>query len=212
MIHRHNGKSDGYFAWNRGFQEACTTELYNYYNNVAQCNGKRVYTKGWVQHTVEHWAKDFMTRKTQEGKNFMLYVPFMAPHLGRTGGTSGEYWHSPDHLAQKYKNKGLSDGLAKLYGMIEVMDRTVGNILGHVDSLGKGSETVVMFFSDNGATGKEKMHDWWRRNHLGLRGEKGQVRTSHCLVCMVLLSACCMCSRLCSEHGRQPFNDRISAI
>lgn len=183
-LNRHNGKSDGYYSWNRGFQEACETELYNYYDNIAQCNGKKVHTKGWVHHNVQHWAKDFISRKTQEGRNFMLYVPFMAPHLGRFKGGSGEYWHAPNYLVQKYRDKGLSDGLSKLYSMVEVIDQTVGNILNHVDSIGKGGETVVMFFTDNGATGRGKMHDWWRRNHLGLRGEKGQVRTAHCWMCI----------------------------
>lgn len=102
----------------------------------------------------------------------------MSPHLGRAGGGGGEYWPARDDLVQKYKNKGLSSGLSHLYGMIEMMDSSIGQILSHLDNQGVGDNTVVLFFSDNGATGAQLMDDWWRRNHHGLRGEKGQVNTA----------------------------------
>ncbi|GMH37371.1 hypothetical protein BSKO_05244 [Bryopsis sp. KO-2023] len=171
----HNGKSDGYFPWQRGFREACTTELYHYLNNKATCNGRTVQTGGWVQDTIASWATNFIDRKTSEGLPFLLYVPFMTPHLGYAEGGQPEYWHARADLIQKYLAKGLSHGLSTLYGMIEMMDSAVGRVLNHLDESGLGDDTVVMFFSDNGATGQHLMDDWWRRNHHGLKGEKGQV-------------------------------------
>lgn len=172
---RHNGKTDGYFPWNRGFEEACMTQLYNYRNNKAVCNGRKVNTGGWIQENIISWANDFISRKSSEGRDFMLYIPFMAPHLGYADGTKNT-WPALPNLVDKYLGKGLSQGLSQLYGMIEMMDYAVGSIVNHLDGLGLGEETVIMFFSDNGATGKEKIGDWSRRNHIGFRGEKGQVR------------------------------------
>lgn len=172
----HNGKTEGYFPWQRGFNEACMTELYNYYDNRAVCNGNVRRTSGWVQENIAGMAREFISRKASEGQDFLLYIPFMSPHLGRFKGSGGgEYWPAKKHLVDKYKGKGLSDGLSHLYAMIEMMDSTVGSILDQLDNQGLGDNTVVMFFSDNGSTGKEKMNDWHRRNHHGFKGEKGQV-------------------------------------
>lgn len=176
---RHNGKTDGYFPWSRGFEEACMTKLYEFRNNKAQCNGREVQTEGWIQDVIASWAKDFITRKNNEGKEFLLYIPFMTPHLGNADGVRNT-WPAIPSLVDKYIAKGLSQGLSQLYAIIEMMDTSVGAVVNHLDSLGLGGDTVVMFFSDNGATGRRLIEDWERRNHIGLSGNKGRVGECSC--------------------------------
>jgi len=166
----HSGKTDGYFAWDRGFNEAYYATLYNHFNNVGLLNGKRVETKGWATDRITDFAVDFI-RRNAAGK-FFAYVPYMAPH---------EPWFAPDEYTEKYTRIGLSKPLATLYGMIEQLDSNVGRLLTTLKTTGTDKSTVVIFLSDNGPTrtcsrfGKLSDEDWGLRNPQGLRGAKGDI-------------------------------------
>jgi len=112
----HSGKTDGYFPWDRGFDEAYYATLYNYFNNVGLLNGERVETKGWATDRITDFAIDFIKRNSK--KKFFVYVSYMAPH---------EPWYAPDEYTEKYTNKGLSKALSTLYGMIDLVDFNVGD-------------------------------------------------------------------------------------
>ncbi|HUU29480.1 MAG TPA: sulfatase [archaeon] len=85
---------------------------------------------------------------------FLLYLPYTMPHV-------------PLFASEKF------DGTSRrgLFGdVIEEIDWSVGQILGTLDSLGLGGNTLVMFTSDNGP--------WMTQNQRGgtaglLRGAKG---------------------------------------
>ncbi len=166
----HSGKTDGYFPWDRGFDEAYYATLYNHYNNVGVLNGERVETKGWATDRITDFAIDFI-QKNRDNK-FLAYVSYMAPH---------EPWYAPDILTEKYTNLGLSKPLATLYGMIEQVDANVGRLLEMLKKTGIDESTVVLFLSDNGPTqycsrfGKLSDEDWKLRNPGELRGAKGYI-------------------------------------
>lgn len=166
----HSGKTDGYFAWDRGFNEAYYATLYNHFDNVGLLNGKRVETRGWATDRITDFAVDFIKRNAA-GK-FFAYVPYMAPH---------EPWFAPDEYTEKYTRIGLSKPLATLYGMIEQLDANVGRLLKTLKDTGTDKSTVVIFLSDNGPTrtcsrfGKLSDEDWALRNPHGLRGAKGEI-------------------------------------
>lgn len=171
----HNGLTDGYLPWDRGFDEACMVELYIYVNNKAICNGNERATEGWVTERIVDWGIDFMERNRDQP--FLLYLPFMTPHLGKTWHGESEYWHAPEEIVNKYRSKGLSDGLSRLYGSIDFMDHNIGRVMQSLDSLGLAENTVVIFLSDNGPIGQAFIphNEWIRRNPDGLNGNKGEI-------------------------------------
>jgi arylsulfatase A-like enzyme len=166
----HSGKTDGYFPWDRGFDEAYYATLYNHFDNVGVLNGKRVETKGWASDRITDFAIDFIKRNAEN--KFMAYVSFMAPH---------EPWYAADDYVKRYTDKGLSKPLATLYGMIEQVDTNVGRLLKTLNDLGLDDSTVVIFMSDNGPTqlcsrfGKLSEEDWKLRNPLQLKGAKATI-------------------------------------
>jgi arylsulfatase A-like enzyme len=166
----HSGKTDGYFPWDRGFDEAYYSTLYNHFNNVGVLNGKRVETKGWATDRITDFAVDFI-KKNRDNK-FLAYVSYMAPH---------EPWFAPDDMTEKYTNIGLSKPLSTLYAMIEQVDTNIGRLLEILKETGIGENTVVIFLSDNGPTqhcsrlGKLSDEDWNLRNCNELRGAKGYI-------------------------------------
>ena len=166
----HSGKTDGYFPWDRGFEEAYYATLYNHFNNVGLLNGKRVETKGWATDRITDFTVDFIKRNS--GKKFFVYVSYMAPH---------EPWYAPEEYTEKYTKIGLSKPLSTLYGMIEQVDSNVGRLLKTLKETGTDKSTVVIFLSDNGPIqycsrfGKLSDEDWRLRNPQGLRGAKGEI-------------------------------------
>lgn len=166
----HSGKTDGYFPWDRGFDEAYYATLYNHFDNVGVLNGKRIETKGWATDRITDFAIDFIERN--KDNRFLAYVSYMAPH---------EPWYAPDDLTEKYINQGLSKPMATLYGMIEQVDTNVGRLLETLENTGIDKSTVVIFLSDNGPTqycsrlGKLSDEDWKLRNPNELRGAKGYI-------------------------------------
>ncbi|GMH37300.1 hypothetical protein BSKO_05173 [Bryopsis sp. KO-2023] len=171
----HSGFAEGYVPWDRGFDEACMMDLYDYFDNDAICNGKKRFAKGWTVEKVFDWSIDFMERKKDDP--FMLYIPLMTPHLGKTWYGEGEDWHAPESVIEKYKNKSLSERLSRLYASIDFMDFQVGRLLTRLDDLKLTNDTVVIFLSDNGPTGNYLMstEEWQRRNPSRMAGIKGEV-------------------------------------
>ena len=95
---------------------------------------------------------------------FFLYLPFLAPH---------ERLEAPQELVEKYQDikddrppsRSPSDDftkLSKLHGVksrrpvyaavVDAMDQAVGRVLVTLEEQGIADNTIVMFFSDNGAT------------------------------------------------------------
>ncbi len=98
-----------------------------------------------------------------EGEPFLLYLPFNAPHgpLQAQRKYLDEYGY--DEKAGTFKKKGAAkdDYGAEGQGnrkrqtfaaMVTAMDTQIGRILDTLDSEGLAENSIVLFFSDNGAT------------------------------------------------------------
>ena len=98
-----------------------------------------------------------------EGEPFLLYLPFNAPHgpLQAQRKYLDEYGY--DEKAGTFKKKGAAkdDYGAEGQGnrkrqtfaaMVTAMDTQIGRILDTLDSEGLTENSIVLFFSDNGAT------------------------------------------------------------
>lgn len=79
--------------------------------------------------------------ESAKGKPFFIwYAPFL-PHTPHT---------PPDRLLKKYEAQELAPPVARYYAMIEWLDETVGQLVGHLDRTGLRQNTIVLYLSDNG--------------------------------------------------------------
>ncbi len=163
----HSGKTDGYFPWERGFDEAYMARLYDYYDNKGSYNGEPLQTKGWTTGVLTDMAIDFM--KDHREVPFFAYLPYLTCHAPLD---------APGHYVEKYLERGLSENLATLYGMVEHMDHHIGRLLDSLDDMGLAEQTVIFFLSDNGPAilnGQLTDEDRQTRYVNSLRGHKGNI-------------------------------------
>ena len=123
-------------------------------------------------------------RNRDKSRPFFLYLPFLAPH---------EPLEAPDELVEKYRDmkderppaRSPSDKisrLAKVTGaesrrplyaaVVNAMDQAVARVLDTLDEEGIADNTIVMFFSDNGAT---RVYGRGGGDNTPFRGGKGEV-------------------------------------
>lgn len=163
----HVGKTDGYYPWDRGFDEAYMAELYQHENNKGLFNGKEMQTHGWVDSIATNMAIRFI--ETNKNRPFFAYLPYLTPH---------GIWHCPETSFEKYKKRGQSDNFATLNGMINHLDVQIGRLLKRVKELGIDDNTIILFMSDNGPVQKLKNNmsltkeEWAMRNPTRLKGQK----------------------------------------
>ncbi|MDZ7725296.1 MAG: sulfatase-like hydrolase/transferase [candidate division KSB1 bacterium] len=163
----HSGKTEGYFPWQRGFEEAYMAGLYQHRDNQGFYNGEPKQHKGWITDVLVDYAIDFMQRHQDEP--FFAYVPFLSCHAPL---------NARDDRVKRYMEKGISRALAVVYAMVERMDEQVRRLLDELDALGLSENTVVIFFSDNGPAvlNADLTHaDRETRYVNDLRGHKGNI-------------------------------------
>ena len=123
-------------------------------------NDREIFRDGYyMTHLITDEAKSWLHQQNADTP-FFLYLPYTAPHKPLQGPNDfkdrplqGEEWQLKDR---------------KVYAeMIEEMDRGIGEIMDVLERKGLAENTVVIFFSDNGATG-------FGNNGI-FRGIKGQV-------------------------------------
>jgi arylsulfatase A-like enzyme len=84
---------------------------------------------------------DFIDLAVEDEKPFFVwYAPFL-PHTPH---------NPPERLLRKYRDKGLSEPVAKYYAMCEWFDETCGRLLDHLGEKGVAANTLVAYVTDNG--------------------------------------------------------------
>ncbi len=81
-----------------------------------------------------------LIEQSPENQPWFLYVPFNAPH--------SPYQAKPEDL-QKYPDLKIRDRRA-FAAMVDSMDQAIGRILAATEARSDASNTLVLFFSDNG--------------------------------------------------------------
>jgi len=163
----HSGKTPGYYPWERGFDEAFMARLYEHKDNVGLLNGTEVVTEGWVTEVITDYAIDFIGRHRDQP--FFAYLPFLTCHAPLK---------APESYISKYREKGLSENLSTLYGMVDQMDEHIGRLLDALDDMQLSENTLVIFLSDNGPAVVNNLltdEDRQIRYVNGLRGHKGNI-------------------------------------
>ena len=163
----HSGKTWSYYGWNRGFDVAVHSKLYQYFNTQVLYNNKLVNISGPVTDVIGDQVVRFIEQNRD--RPFFCYVPFQSIH---------EPFNCPPDIFQKYKSEGYSDHVARLYGMIEVLDNNIGKIINKTQELDLLENTVVLFLCDDGPSpGCDLSYSVRRMNQLEKEErEKGWAR------------------------------------
>jgi arylsulfatase A-like enzyme len=90
--------------------------------------------------TIE--AKANVTQAVKDGKPFFLYFAQYAVHAP---------FNADPRFAANYLNSGKSAQAQAFATLIEGMDRSVGEVLDHLTTLGVASDTLILFLGDNGS-------------------------------------------------------------
>ena len=157
----HSGKTWRYFSWNRGFDVGIHSKLYQYFNTNVIYNNKYINIDGPITDVIGDQVVKFI--KENQDNLFFAYIPFQSIH---------EPYNCPPDVFQKYKDEGYSDHVARLYGMIEVLDYNIGKILNTIEDLGLTDNTVVMFLNDDGPSPGFDLSYQNRRMNDGEKAER----------------------------------------
>jgi arylsulfatase A-like enzyme len=87
---------------------------------------------------------------------WFLYLAFNAPHGASSFASqpgekkASEGVQAPEKYVTLYRGKAANEKLAKYYAAIACMDAAIGEIMAHLQESGQQTNTLVVFFSDNG--------------------------------------------------------------
>lgn len=90
--------------------------------------------------TIE--AKQRVTDTVESGKPFYLYFAHYAVHAP---------FDSDPRFADHYKDSGKPGNAQAFATLIEGMDKSLGDMLDHLDTLGVAEDTLIFFLGDNGS-------------------------------------------------------------
>lgn len=155
------GFAEGSRPTERGFDEffGHASGNMDYYTHVYK--GRNDLYRGTEPAKVEGYstdlfaeaACDFLRRKRNEP--FFLYLPFNAVHYpGQLNKAPGEpcIWQAPDASFEAYGYSPDTRNVKHRYhACITALDAGIGRVLRQIDALGLTDNTLVIFFSDNGA-------------------------------------------------------------
>lgn len=130
--------------------------LTNYFDPVLEDRGTRKQFSGYITDIITDEALKFIENNAE--KPFFCYVPYNAPHSP---------FEVPDKYFDPYREKGMSERLASVYGMVQNIDENIARILHKVEELDLTRETIILFITDNGPQ--------FARYNDGMKGRKGWV-------------------------------------
>jgi arylsulfatase A-like enzyme len=90
--------------------------------------------------TIE--AKKLLTDTVRAGQPFYLYMSHYAVHAP---------FHSDPRFAAHYADSGKPNNAQAFATLIEGMDKSLGDLLDHLQTLGVAENTLVFFLGDNGS-------------------------------------------------------------
>lgn len=128
----------------------------SYFDPLLWQGERQVQKKGYCTDIFFSAAMDFTA--ANQDRPFFAYLPTNAPHAPH---------EISDRYAGFYRNAGLDETTARVYGMVQNIDDNLGRLLEHLRVLKLEDKTIVIFISDNGAD--------TNRYNAGLRARKSSV-------------------------------------
>ena len=170
-VFKDNGYTTGLFGkWHCGYQDEYNPIHHGFDEYVGFLNGatdyhrhgswrvglERTNVEGYSTHVITERSVDFIKRN--KDKPFFLYVSHAAVH-----NPYQTVEDTPDNRVEGENPNHLNDkNRAKYKWMLEDLDRGVGQIIDTINELDLVDNTLVVFFSDNGAVGMspKKFRKW----------------------------------------------------
>ncbi len=128
----------------------------SYFNSLLWREGEEFQAKGYCTDVFFDEALAFI--EEHQSEPFFIYIPTNAPH---------NPLEISDEYADPYREMGLDDSVARIYGMVENIDDNIGRLMELLERLGLDENTIIIFTSDHGPAGG--------RYNAGLRSQKGDV-------------------------------------
>jgi len=126
----------------------------SYYGSENYGIGKKAWAPGVPHLEKYHGTDTFLTEAltlesnalvndaVKDGKPFFLYFSHYAVHSP---------FNSDSRFAANYKDSGKSDKAQAYATLIEGMDKSLGDVLDHLEKLGIAENTLIFFLGDNGS-------------------------------------------------------------
>lgn len=166
----HSGMQYPYHPNARGFDDYygfCSGHWGNYFSPMLEHNGRLVKGDGFIVDDLTNRTINFID--SHRDQPFFVYLALNTPHSPMQ--VPDKYWEKfaekeivPDPEPTNSKKENLTHTRAAL-AMCENIDANVGRLIQHLDTIGIGDDTIVIYFSDNGPNGA--------RFNAGMRGRKG---------------------------------------
>jgi len=106
-------------------------------------------------HLFAHAACDYIIRQSKTAQPFFLYLPFNAPHFPSARNKQNgapNIWQAPERSFKRYGwSAEEADPKRRYYAVVTALDEAIGRVLDQIDDQGISSNTLVAFYSDNGA-------------------------------------------------------------
>ena len=159
--------------WEYGWDNGFVVSGYQQKNPSMGTRDGVVEKEGYTSEIMSQEAVKFI--RSNDKKPWFVSLNFITPHLP---------WICSPAFAAPYKAAGCSDTLAACWGAVTQMDAALGSVLQEIKKQGVEENTIVLLYSDNGATsnevqklvGKKEQEvpgdDWAKRNALKLRAYK----------------------------------------
>lgn len=176
-----------------GFKGGAIDYYYHAYGNQPRdwyVDNKPVSESGYATELLTNHAIRFISESRQKNKPFFLYLPYNAPHYGKTDTDStsdgqtiavsrapaaGSQVINSLQAPTGYVNRfaSLENKYRRVYaGMVASLDENIGRILDTLQSLQLLESTIIWFISDNGG------YSHTQQKHASngmLRGEKASL-------------------------------------
>ncbi|TKG94286.1 arylsulfatase [Puteibacter caeruleilacunae] len=128
----------------------------DYFDDTYWHNGEVEEYKGYCTDVFFDEALKFIEENKDDP--FFCYIATNAPH--------GPH-NCPDEYIDLYEDKDLPESIKRFYGMITNIDDNFKKLQNKLDNLGLTENTILIFMSDNGTAGGQRIYD------AGMTGGKG---------------------------------------
>ncbi|PWJ41924.1 sulfatase family protein [Sediminitomix flava] len=147
-----------YKGWLVGMTDYYKHERYG--QNWMRENKTPIVPEGHVTDIFTDWTIDFIKEKRNEP--FCLFLNYTAPH--------SPLQPRQDYLDKVLKeNPNIDEDRAKYVGLVEHMDKSIGDIISTLEDTGQLKNTLILFLSDNGGALRHAA------SNANLKGQKGDM-------------------------------------
>lgn len=147
-----------------GIDEIGNPSSNDYFDDTYYHNGRKEKRDGYCTDVFFDQCWRFINQKSE--KPFFAYLPLNAMHSPHT---------VPDHYADPFREKGLSEIQSKFFGQIVHFDEHLGRFLKKLEQKELEKNTIIIFMSDNGTAQGVLKSDPKNSFDAGMRGQKGSV-------------------------------------